>query len=276
MFDNISKSISASLEELDTLDIPVYKDTTLKKRKDDIIYPLNKGSKLSYGTESFSGIQYGREAVETPSGEPKGTGISTIVELSTRLNNVPYCPIAVLGKNSKGGYVFDAKLSGVIEDVVDYLDLLECLSTMRENDELTITIDSPGGFVHSGTLICTHILACRGTVRTRAVGLCASAGSLIWSAGHICEVESTALLMWHMSSHQDMGNSLSIYNEAGLQVEFVKNVLLEASVAKGHITREEVDDICNNPNKNKYITAQEMQRRLDAHASSSQNVEGGE
>lgn len=258
MFENTHKTIDNALTSLIMTEKTVHPG--------NLVHPLDIN--LSSGMEgfiSYKDIQ--NSAVETHSGDPnQNYGIAnSIAALNNRFNNVPYCPVSVLGKNDKGGLVFNAKLSGAIEDTVDYLDLLECLAHMKENDEICITIDSPGGYIHSGVVICTHILMCKGLVRTNAVGLCASAGSLIWSAGHVCTVESTATLMWHMSSHMDYGNSLAIKDEAILQVGFVKNVLLAASAAKGHITTEEIERICTNPNIAIYIPASEMQQRIANH-----------
>ena len=144
-----------------------------------------------------------------------------------------------------------------------YINLLEVLANMNELDTITIYIDSPGGYIHSAVTICTHILLCPGRVTTVACGTCASAGSLIWSAGHTCLVVPTAALMWHMSSHVDMGDSIAIQDEAYLQIQFVRNALLQASVEKGHLTKEEAEEICSGPNVVKWINAEEMQKRLD-------------
>ena len=273
MFENLSSTLSTALESIDSIEIK--SPTILKKTNIEIIPSFDN---LLTGNESFTAFEAINSAVETPSGDPNsGYGIaSSIAALNARIHNTPYCPISLLGKSVDGGAIYNAKISGAVEDVHDYLDLLECLSTMKSNDTIIITIDSPGGYIHTGVLICTHIKACKGTVITRAVGLCASAGSLIWSAGDICEVESTALMMWHMSSHGDMGNSIAIKNEATIQVHFVKNVLLQASMEKGHITQEEIDRICTDPDATVYISATEMQKRIDAHKASTEEVVEGE
>lgn len=270
MFENLNNTLSTALETLDNITIKEH--TTLKKTSIEIVPGYDN---LLTGNESFTAMEAMNSAVETPSGDPNsGYGIATaIAALNAKIHNTPYCPISLLGKSVDGGCIFNAKISGAVEDIHDYIDLLECLATMKENDTIIITIDSPGGYIHTGVVICTHIKACKGTVITRAVGLCASAGSLIWSAGDICEVESTALMMWHMSSHGDMGNSIAIRNEAIIQVNFVKNILLQASMEKGHITQEEIDRICSDPNATVYISAIEMQKRIDAH-NSNKVVEG--
>lgn len=260
MFSDFSSSISTAIESINSIDVAIpveLKKTHIKLTNEPV---------LLTGNESFSSLDAINSVVETPSGDPNSAyGIAnTVAALNNKIHNVPYCPISILGKNENGGVVYNAKISGAIEDTIEYLDLLECLASMKENDTIVIAIDSPGGYIHTGVLICTHIKACRGTVITRAVGLCASAGSLIWSAGDICEVESTALLMWHMSSHADYGNSLAIKNEATIQVHFVKTVLLQASMDKGHITQEEINKICTDPDATIYISAEEMQKRIDS------------
>lgn len=254
MFDNlkynIDKHLSMFNEELHSF-----------KTERKTILPLT--SDIGFGYESFTSFK--DFSAELPSGDSdQNYGLpNTVQGWMNKINNVPYCPVAILGKNENDGIIYTAKLNGCIEDVADYLDLLECLSSMKKEDEIIISIDSPGGYIHTGVIICTQILMCKGKVITKAVGLCASAGSLIWSAGHECLVEPTAVLMWHMSSHADSGNSLYIKKEADLQIKFVEKVLLEASYKKGHITKEDIKNICETPNEAIYITADEMQERLN-------------
>lgn len=183
---------------------------------------------------------------------------------SELFSTMEYCPVYTVLDNDKGGKDYIARITGIIGDISQYVCLLEYLATMKENDNITIYIDSPGGQINTGVTICTHIAYCQGVVTTYACGTCASAGSLIWSAGHVCLVAPTASLMWHMSSHMDLGNSIAIRNTAACQVEFVKKVLLNASCKKGHITQEEVDRICTDPDYTIWISAKEMQQRLTA------------
>ena len=179
-------------------------------------------------------------------------------------NSMEYCSVNPVGPNDTGGMEFSCYINGTIEDTDKYIALLEVLANMNDQDTITIYIDSPGGYIHSAVTICTHILLCPGHVTTVACGTCASAGSLIWSAGHTCLVTPTAALMWHMSSHVDMGDSIAIQDEAYLQIQFVRNALLQASVEKGHLTKEEAEEICSGPMVVKWINASEMQKRLDS------------
>lgn len=176
---------------------------------------------------------------------------------------VEYCPVR-LRKEIDGGRHFDAYITGVIVNIEEYFNLLEVLATMKDKDTMNIFISSPGGLVNSGAAISSLITECAGHITTIATGICASAGSLIWSAGHTCKIEPTAVLMWHMSSHYAYGNSLEIQTEAAQMVEHVKQIFLAVSVRKGHLTEEEMTTICSEPHREIYISAKEMQRRLDA------------
>jgi len=188
------------------------------------------------------------------------------------LEKLPYCPVyfveTVTEKHAGGKThkLFRAHITSTIETIEEYFTLLEVLYSMGEDDIIEILIDSPGGYINTGATIATAIRSCKGRVITHAVGLCASSGSLIWSAGHECVCSSMATFMWHMSSHGSYGNSITVQRDAEAQVDFVRKVFLDISFKKGHITREEVDRICSVPDEAVWITAEEMNRRLAAAA----------
>ena len=181
--------------------------------------------------------------------------------------NESYCPVYLKSQNESGGKFFECFITSSIEGIHEYFGLLEILGMMVEGDEIDIYIASPGGLICSGSAISTMITECKGKVNTIATGICASAGSLIWSAGHHPKVEPTAVLMWHMSAHFASGNSKLIQIEAQRMVDHVKHVFLTASVEKGHITVEEMEIICKEPDREIWISAEEMTKRLNAHQS---------
>ena len=80
-----------------------------------------------------------------------------------------------------------------------------------------------------------------GDVRTVARGLCASAAALIHSAAKRGNATVTpfAVMLYHMSSHSDMGVSTRIAQTAAKQVEYVNSTLLSKALEEGHITQEE-------------------------------------
>ena len=184
---------------------------------------------------------------------------------------IPYCPVYVSRNQETDSMVATAYITGQVADLSEYVDLVDLLEVMKENDLLVIYIDSPGGYVATGAAIASCIDTCKGKVIGIARGLCASAGSLIWSACHICIAEPFANFMYHMSSHFDMGNSEGIRERAAIQVGYVTDCLLKVAFDKGHITKEEMRKIALGK-ENVFISAQEMHRRLTANSSMNNEV----
>lgn len=152
-----------------------------------------------------------------------------------------YSPLYVTNRNPEGGIEYTAYISGQITETDNYIAIIDTLLTMRVKDSMIIYIDSPGGYVASGGLIASAIDNCMGEVRTVARGLCASAAALIHSAAKRGNATVTpfAVMLYHMSSHSDMGVSTRIAQTAAKQVEYVNSTLLSKALEEGHITQEE-------------------------------------
>lgn len=150
-----------------------------------------------------------------------------------------YCP--VFCEKQDNGLLFTAYISGPITEVNNYADLLDVLLTAENTDTIVIYIDSPGGMIASGGLIASAIHHCKGTVKTVARGLCASAAALIHSAAkpENTSVSPMAVMLYHMSSHSDMGVSTGISARAKNQVKYVNETLLVKAKEDGHITDAE-------------------------------------
>lgn len=182
------------------------------------------------------------------------------------------CPIAISSttENDVSKVVVQAYIRGMVDDLDGYIPLLDILHQADENTEIYIHIQSGGGMVTTGSTIASAIARCRGRVVTIAEGLCASAASLIWSAGHECRVYDYAIFMYHMSSHADMNNSLYIAEAATRMVRYVQNCLMRSALAKGHITKEEHEIFCEQKQE-VWISAEEMKKRLAAKSSEVDN-----
>ena len=135
-----------------------------------------------------------------------------------------YCP--VFCEKQDNGLLFTAYISGPITEVNNYADLLDVLFTAEKA---------------SGGLIASAIHHCKGTVKTVARGLCASAAALIHSAAkpENTSVSPMAVMLYHMSSHSDMGVSTGISARAKNQVKYVNETLLVKAKEDGHITDAE-------------------------------------
>ncbi len=76
-------------------------------------------------------------------------------------------------------------ITGEINDELAHVVLSELLylSAVSDSEKITIYINSPGGSVTSGFAIYDTIKACKCPVETIGVGICASMGAFLLSAG---------------------------------------------------------------------------------------------
>ena len=220
----------------------------IKPGKEDFKFDPDR-RELKYGSELFNSLKDDTK-VTTMDFDPK------LYEFQD------WCPIYPIAKTPHGGNVYFASITSSINLIHEYVTLLNTLYEATDADIIELNIDSPGGYISTATQICTAIRECKGRVLTHASGICASAGSLIWSVGHEVSIGDTANFMWHMSSHYDAGNSLAIRDEANFQVNYVRDALLNISLTRGFITEEEIAKICDNPDEAIWISANEMRGRL--------------
>lgn len=169
----------------------------------------------------------------------------------------------------EGSLVAKAYITDSIEDISHYIPLIYYIENMTENDKLYIYFDSGGGYVSTGSAVASSLAHSKGTSFGIARGFCCSSASYMWSACTHQHAEPLAVLMYHMSSHMDIGNSIEIMDKAKSLVEYIRKGPLELALGKGHITDEELELIMKGK-QNVYISAQEMNRRL---ASRSRQVE---
>lgn len=174
------------------------------------------------------------------------------------------CPISISTTtiDDKQYTVFDAYITGSIEDMSGYVPLIDLLNRADENSIFYIHIQSGGGMVTTGATISSAIATTKAHVVTIAEGLCASAASLIWSAGHECRVGDYAMFMYHMSSHMDMNNSLYVKENAEKMVNYVSKCLMRKALKSGHFTEEEYIKFCDNKDE-VWISADVMKERLN-------------
>ena len=176
------------------------------------------------------------------------------------------CPLVITSVMIDGQQYtrVDAAIRGSITDMDGYVNLIDMLNRATDHYLFYLHIESGGGMVTTGATIASAIADCKGKVTTIAEGLCASAASLIWSAGHVCEVGDYAMFMYHMSSHADMNNSLYIAESAQQMVHYVQRCLMRNALKHGHITPEEHVKFCENKEE-VWIPAATMRARIAAH-----------
>lgn len=195
------------------------------------------------------------QVVEAPKSQPAQPPKAMVIQAK--------CPILKFSEEINGTpkTIIHANIRGPIDDIDGYLPLIDELNRADENTAFYIHIASGGGMVTTGATVSSAIANCKGQVTTIAEGLCASAASLIWSAGHKCEVGDYAMFMYHMSSHADMNNSLHIAEAAMQMVNYVQKCLMREALKKGHFTEDEYHKFCENKDE-VWISADQMKQRL--------------
>lgn len=159
-------------------------------------------------------------------------------------------------------YIF----GGIRYDSSYYAELAMLLATAPASSTIEIYISSPGGSLAAGAIIANAISSSAAQVTTIACGMVASAAALIWSYGKVRKVCDGAVLLFHMSSHMDWGNSEKIRIEADNVVRYVKEVAIDPIRAQGLLTEEEASILVDN-RKDILIDAATMRQRLEtAHA----------
>lgn len=141
--------------------------------------------------------------------------------------------------------------------------LAQILDHAPEGTRVHLRIASPGGDVGIAIRLVAAMRRTKARVITEAVGMCASAGALLWSHGHERRMAPGSYLMLHMSSHGDWGNSTVIALTAEAMVSYIKTVALEPLVRDGVLTEEEMERIVDQRH-DVYLAATTITERLEA------------
>jgi ATP-dependent protease ClpP protease subunit len=148
-------------------------------------------------------------------------------------------------------------------EVCYYAELITLLRTLTSASKVMIMISSPGGSLHTGAMIASAIKASKAEVTTSTIGMVASAAALIWSYGHIRKAAVGSVLMFHMSSHGDYGNSKMIKMTAENTVKYVKAVAIDPLVEEGLLTAEEAETIVDK-RRNLWLDYKTINARLES------------
>jgi len=152
------------------------------------------------------------------------------------------------------------QIAGPIGPLSCYIELLSELFYARKGDVIEMALDTPGGMVFTAMLLVDAMDRCQGHVITDAVGMCASAGTILWYHGHERRIGKWGKFMFHGTSHGSQGNSDRIKEEATYMVEYMKQLLSEM-VTAGILTDAEYKQITDNK-EDCYITAEQMRMRI--------------
>jgi ATP-dependent protease ClpP protease subunit len=152
-----------------------------------------------------------------------------------------------------------------IGDVGEFLDLINILKTAEAHDTIFIYLNTPGGNLYTAIQIISAIRQSGATVITCLEGEVASAGTLIFLAGHKYVVNPNCTFMIHNYSHWVGGKG----NEVAIRVKYSEQYFrtLASDMYGKFLTPQELDDVLNG--KDIWLDSDQVLARLGATDSSS-------
>ncbi|VXB16436.1 ATP-dependent Clp protease proteolytic subunit [Bacillus mycoides] len=111
--------------------------------------------------------------------------------------------------------------------------------TNANGEDLIVSINSPGGYVHEGSEIYTALKNYAGQVEVQIVGLAASAASVIAMAGDKVRISPTAQIMIHNASMWNGGDHRDM-EKAAEMLKTTDRAIVNAYVIKSGKSEEEL------------------------------------
>ncbi|MGH0601474.1 head maturation protease, ClpP-related [Bacillus mycoides] len=111
--------------------------------------------------------------------------------------------------------------------------------TNANGEDLIVSINSPGGYVHEGSEIYTALKNYPGNVEVQIVGLAASAASVIAMAGDKVRISPTAQIMIHNASMWNGGDHRDM-EKAAEMLKTTDKAIVNAYVIKSGKSEEEL------------------------------------
>lgn len=155
-----------------------------------------------------------------------------------------------------------------IGNVGPFLDMINVLKTAEQHDTIFIYLNTPGGNLHTAIQIISAIRQSNATVVTCIEGEVASAGTMIFLAGHKHVVNPNCTFMIHNYSTWLGGKG----NEVSLRVKYFEKYFrkLANDMYDKFLTPEELEDVVNG--KDFWMESEEVLQRLGVE-NSAQSVQ---
>jgi ATP-dependent protease ClpP protease subunit len=145
-----------------------------------------------------------------------------------------------------------------IGEVPPFLDMINVLKTAEQHDTIFIYLNTPGGNLYTAIQIISAIRQSNATVVTCIEGMVASAGTIIFLAGHKHVVNANCSFMIHNYSHGVWGKG----NEVNLRVKHSEQYFkkLAHDIYDGFLTEYEINEVLNG--KDFWMESEELLERL--------------
>lgn len=159
------------------------------------------------------------------------------------------------------GYLYHFYIHDEIGSSEDYVDLLDTLYTASESDSIILHLNTPGGYLNTAVEILHAMASTRATVITSADGLVASAGSLLFFAGHSFMLGEFCEIMLHDGSGGAMGKINENLKSAQFTSKRLSNIYHK--IYGRFFSEEQVDRVLNG--EDLYLGSEDVENLINAY-----------
>jgi ATP-dependent protease ClpP protease subunit len=125
----------------------------------------------------------------------------------------------------------------------NYRDVIHCLATCGENDNVNILINSSGGRTDSAWAIIEAMKGCRGDVAVTVLGAAYSAASMIACMADECYIADSAEFMLHTAHYGSIGTVPNVQGQTEFATRQINKLLDKAYT--GFLTPKELEELKN-------------------------------
>ena len=140
----------------------------------------------------------------------------------------------------------------------NYRDVIHCLATCGENDNVNILINSSGGRTDSAWAIIEAMKGCRGDVSVTVLGAAYSAASMIACMADECYFAESSEMMLHTAHYGSINTVPNVKNQVDFTTRQI-NKLLDMCYT-GFLTAKELVELKNG--KEMWFDAEESSKRM--------------
>ena len=148
------------------------------------------------------------------------------------------------------------------DDIVQpsvYRDVIQCLATCGENDNVNLLVNSSGGRTDSIWEIIEAMRGCRGEVCVTVIGAAYSAASMLACMAPECIIADSAEFMLHTAHYGSVGTVPNVKSQTDFTTRQL-NKLLDICYA-GFLTPKEMEELKNG--REFWFDATEARERID-------------
>ena len=140
----------------------------------------------------------------------------------------------------------------------NYRDIIHCLATCSENDNVNILINSSGGRTDSAWAIIEAMKGCRGDVAVTVLGAAYSAASMIACMADECYFAESSEMMLHTAHYGSIGTVPNVKGQTDFATRQINKLLDQAY--KGFLTDKELEELKNG--REYWFDAEEAGKRM--------------